>query len=82
MKITCNHPASSYGIPVVLDDNGEPMEPVEGVLAAIKKLGWSRHELATRCGYSNPRSIETVLTVRKVPPSAQMLNVLAVALSD
>jgi DNA-binding XRE family transcriptional regulator len=57
MKITTNHSASSYGFPVVLNDNGEVMNPGPGCQAARERLGLSRAELAELSGLS-PRTIE------------------------
>jgi len=78
MKITCNHPTSSYGIPVILDDNEDVMDYVPGLNLALDRLGWSRQDLAERSGYKSARSIEKFW--QGMPPSAQLLNVLAVAI--
>jgi hypothetical protein len=78
MKITCHHPASSYGIPVILDDDGEPMDYTPGLKAVLKKIGWTREQAAIEAGYKSARSIEKFF--QGVPPSAQLLNRLAVEL--
>lgn len=75
MTITCNHPASSYGIPVILDDRGEPMDYAPGLTETLRRIGWSREEAARAAGYKSARSIEKFWQGR--PPSAQLLNVLA-----
>lgn len=36
MRITTDHAASSYGIPVVLDDDGNPLDQGPGVRAAVR----------------------------------------------
>lgn len=79
MKITCNHSASSYGQPVILDDSGAVMDYGSGMTAALKKLGWTRAEFAERCGY-RPRGVEKFWQGAPVPASA--LNVLALALGE
>jgi len=78
MRITCNHSQSSYGIPVILTDSGEVMDYGPGLTAALQKLGWSRADLATHCGYSGPRSVEKFW--QGVVPPATTLNMLGVAL--
>ena len=77
MKITCKHPASSYGVPVILDEAGQVMDYAPGLNAVLSKLGWSRAEFAERCGYK-VRSVEKFW--QGAPPSASALNVLALAL--
>lgn len=78
MIITCHHPASSYGIPVILDDDGDVLDYPEGLTKTLAKVGWTREELAKRSGYKSARSIEKFW--QGVPPSAQLLNVLGVEL--
>lgn len=78
MKITCNHSQSSYGIPVILDDDGNVMDYVPGLNLALERLGWTRADIAEKSGYKSARSIEKFW--QGVPPSAQLLNVLSVAL--
>ena len=80
MEITCNHPNSSYGIPIIVE-NGEVLDYSEGLKKALEILGWSREELAKKSGYSNGRSIEKFFQGSSVP-SAQLLNVLKEALED
>jgi hypothetical protein len=77
MQITTQHPASEYGVPVILDDAGGVMDPAPGLAAALARLGWSRATLAERTGYSR-RTVEGWFVGRPVPASA--LNVLADAL--
>ncbi len=52
MKITTRHPSSSYGVPVILDDEGRVMDYAEGVMALRKALGLSAADLAAQCGVS------------------------------
>lgn len=78
MRITCNHSASSCGIPVILSDGGEVMDYGPGLSAALAKLGWSRADFAAHCGYSGTRSIEKFW--QGVVPPAATLNMLGVAL--
>lgn len=78
MKITCNHSSSSYGIPVILGDDGQLMDYGPGLTAVLKNLGWSRSDFAANCGYSGPRSVEKFW--QGVVPPAAVLNMLGVAL--
>lgn len=52
MRITTDHPASSYGVPVILDDAGELMDYGHGIREALSVLGWTRREFADRAGKS------------------------------
>lgn len=52
MKLLTTHAASSYGMPVFLDDDGGIMD----YASAIRKLcilkGWTYQDLADKCGVS------------------------------
>lgn len=78
MVITCNHSASSYGVPVILDDGGALMDYGPGLTATLKRLGWSRADFAAHCGYRSARSVEKFW--QGVVPPAATLNMLGVAL--
>lgn len=74
MRVTTNHPASSYGQPVILDDSGQVMDYAPGIKAIRAKLGWSTQQLADVCGVSR-RTVEGWEQGRM--PSAAALNVMA-----
>ena len=78
MRTTCNHPQSSYGIPVILADDGSVMDYGPGLTAALAKIGWSRADFAAHCGYSTARSVEKFW--QGVVPPAATLNMLGVEL--
>lgn len=73
MKITCDHSASSYGIPVILDESGELMDSAPGIKRLRAKLGFSTQQLADACGVSR-RTVEGWEQGR--PPDAAPLNVM------
>jgi DNA-binding transcriptional regulator YiaG len=50
MKITTTHPASSYGVPVFLDDAGEVIASEKGIKLFRKTTGISVETLAKICG--------------------------------
>lgn len=77
--ITTQHSASSYGLPVVLDERGRLMDPSPGVRACLAALGWTQQEFAERCGVKL-RTVEHWLTTGLVP--AATLNVLRDALAE
>lgn len=52
MLITLNHAASSYGIPVILDDSGAVMDYAPGVRAIRERLGVTTAQLGARIGVS------------------------------
>ena len=79
MKITIRHAASSYGIPVILDDAGNLVEHPEGIRAIRKLLGMSTAELGGACGVS-PRTIEGWEGGRI--PTAAALNVMGAMVAD
>jgi ribosome-binding protein aMBF1 (putative translation factor) len=74
MQITCNHSASSYGIPVILGDDGKVMDYAPGIKAIRAKRGWSTQELADKCGVSR-RTVEGWEAGRM--PEARCLNIMA-----
>lgn len=74
MKITTDHPASSYGLPVILDDAGNPLDYAAGVQALRRTLGLSVAELGQACGRSK-RTAEGWEQGRAVP--AECLLVMA-----
>jgi hypothetical protein len=79
MKITCHHPSSSQGIPVILSDSGDVMDYAPGLTAVLNRLKWSRAQFAAHCGYKSPRSVEKFW--QGVIPPAATLNLLSVALA-
>ena len=79
MTITCHHPSSSHGIPVILDDSGDVIDYAPGLSAVLDRLGWRRADFAKHCGYKGPRSVEKFW--QGVVPPAATLNMLAVELS-
>lgn len=74
MKITCNHSASSYGVPVILADDGALMDYAPGIKAIRTRLGLSTQQLADLCGVSR-RTVEGWEQGRS--PTAAALNVMA-----
>ena len=58
MTITTDHAASSYGQPVILDDDGNPMDYAAGIQAIRRRLGRNTAELASLI--INPRTGEPV----------------------
>lgn len=74
MKITTNHPASSYGQPVILADDGLLLDYAPGVKALREKLGLTTQDLADKCGVSR-RTVEGWEQGRL--PNAAALNVMA-----
>ena len=73
VKVTCDHAASSYGIPVILDDRGLVMDYGPGIKAARTQLGFSVAQLAETCGVSE-RTLNGWEQGRM--PSTAALNVL------
>ncbi len=78
MEITCHHSASSYGIPVILDDDGNVMDYGPGLTAVLERLGWTRKEFAAKFGYKSVRSVDKFWS--GVVPPAAILNLLDVEL--
>ena len=73
MKVTIDHPTSSYGFPVILDDDEKPMDYDAGVKAIRKTLDLSVDELGALCGVSG-RTVQGWEQGRL--PTAAGLNVL------
>jgi ribosome-binding protein aMBF1 (putative translation factor) len=75
MTITTEHAASSYGIPVILGDEGDLLDYAPGVQAIRRRLGLSTAELAGACGKSR-RTVEDWEQGRYMVP-AEALYVMA-----
>lgn len=73
MKVTTNHPASAYGQPVILNDDGYAMDYAPGIKALRAKLNLSTQQLADSCGVSR-RTVEGWEQGRT--PTAAALNVM------
>lgn len=74
MKVTTNHPSSSYGMPVILADDGALMDYAAGIKAIRRRAGLTTQQLADACGVSR-RTVEGWEQGRM--PSAAALNVMA-----
>jgi hypothetical protein len=79
VTITTRHHKSWFGVPVILDDAGEPLDYPAGLRLVFARLGWDKAEVAAQCNVS-PRTVEGWLHGRQ--PEARCLNVLADALAD
>jgi transcriptional regulator with XRE-family HTH domain len=77
MKITLHHPASSYGVPVILDDEGNVLSYPDGFRAIRARLGLSVGDVGALCDCS-PRTVQGWELNR--PPSAAALNALGLLL--
>lgn len=79
MKITWNHSSSSYGVPVILGDDGDVMDYSPGIKAVRAKLGLSTQDLAEKCNVSR-RTVEGWEQGRR--PDTAALNVMAQLLAS
>ncbi len=73
MQITINHPASSFGVPVILDDSGHPLDYADGFRRCRYWLNMSTVEIGKYLGASG-RTVEGYEQGRTIPVAA--LNVL------
>lgn len=80
MRITSEHPASSYGFPVILDDDDQPLEYPEGFQAARHRLQLTTAELGELVDRS-PRTIEDYEQGRRNIP-AEVLYALGYLLDE
>lgn len=80
MTITTRHSSSSYGQPVILDDDGNPMDYAAGIKAIRAKHGLSTADLAAIIGGS-PRTVENWETGTRMP-NAAALNAIGNWLED
>ena len=74
MVITTNHSASSYGQPVILNDDGNVLDYADGIKLLRSILQLSTQALADACGVSR-RTVEGWEQGRL--PAAAALNVMA-----
>lgn len=79
MRITTDHPSSSYGQPVILDDDGQVIDYPAGVRAIRRQLTDTQAEFAARLGVSK-RAVESWEYGDRIP-SAKALNAMADVLS-
>ena len=79
MKITAEHPASSYGFPVIVDGKGEVLDYPAGVQAVRRTLGLTVDQLGELVGKSG-RTVEGWEQGRRTPPT-EALYVMAKALA-
>lgn len=79
MRVTCDHSSSSYGVPVILSDDGDVMDYAPGIKTLRAKLGLSTHDLAERCNVSR-RTVEGWEQGRM--PDTAALNVMAQLLAS
>ncbi len=73
MKVTTNHPSSSYGQPVILDDSGRVIDYAPGIKVIRKKLGLTARELGEKLGVAE-RTVNGWEGGRM--PDARCLNML------
>ncbi|MFT4144020.1 MAG: hypothetical protein QM644_06140 [Mobilitalea sp.] len=78
MKVTCNHYASKHGVPVILDDFGNPYRYETGVEKALERLQWSHRRAAREVGCETEEAIRALLTLGD--PNVRFLNILGAAL--
>lgn len=78
MQITTTHPASSYGVPVILDAKGAPMDYAPGIRNFRAYLDLSRRDLAEKIGVSK-RTVEGWENGFRMPNAAS-LNAMAALL--
>ncbi|BDD88713.1 helix-turn-helix domain-containing protein [Desulfofustis limnaeus] len=57
VKLTTQHPASSYGVPVFVDDNDNLLDYYDGIRRMRAERGWSTQDLADKLGKSR-RTVE------------------------
>lgn len=57
MKLTTDHSASSYGMPIFVDDENSPLDYADGLRLIRKSKGWSVAEMAEQLGVS-ARTVE------------------------
>jgi len=75
MRVTTDHAASSYGIPIIIDDNGALLDYATGIKALREILGITAADLARKCGVSTRAVNSWEQGWRPVPAAA--LNVMS-----
>ena len=78
MRVTCNHPKSSHGLPVILGDDGKVVPHKIALKRVRKRLGVRSREFSEILG-CNLSSLNKHLGGR--PATAQILNMLGVILA-
>jgi hypothetical protein len=75
MKITIDHPASQFGMPVILHPTGTVMKYPDGIKLLKRRMRMTNKSLGAICGVA-PRTAENWLAGRCEPPAAA-LNALS-----
>ena len=57
MRLTTDHSMSSYGIPIFVDDDNQPLDYADGFRRVRQQKGWSTADLAEQVGVS-ARTVE------------------------
>lgn len=57
LRLTTDHPASSYGVPVFVDDENNPLDYAPAIKQIRADNGWSTTDLAEMLGKSR-RTVE------------------------
>lgn len=79
MKITIEHPASSYGMPVILNYVGQVMSYKEGIKTLRRSKGLSVQQLGAICGVSH-RTVQGWESGKL--PSAAAMNAMSNLLAN
>lgn len=82
MQITTKHSASSYGVPVILDDRGRLVDYHAGIRLAMERLGWDRATLAEKVNVSVSTVNGWLAPGQARMPEVRCLNVLRDALEE
>ncbi len=64
------------GRPVILDEDGNGMDPAKGIRAIRRFKGWSVHDMGTACGVS-PRTVEGWEQGMRTPSASALLALRA-----
>jgi len=72
IQLLAEHSASSYGVPVFVDEGGNPLDYAAGLKGLRKERGWSIQNLADRAGVS-ARTVEGWEQGRHMPPKSALL---------
>jgi len=72
MKITTDHPTSSYGIPVIIDDAGQVMDYGPGVKAIRRNMGLNTNDFGSLIGVSG-RTVEGWEQGKRMPGKPELM---------
>ena len=73
IRLTTDHSASSYGMPIFVDEKNNPLDYGVGLKQVAKDQGWTTKQLAEKLGVESPTIHNWYQGRRMIPKTALLL---------